>query len=480
MNNNLKKIGSAYIVCMLLLYPVIITDKYYNITDTKLYTFYISTATFAIATIIYNYVRWLKNDENVGLLSKIDLWIIITLVLEAVIAGISTNDFGIALKATVVYGVGIAFFLILGIGVLCVQITGFKEDVFLFSLMLGVTITSALGMLQFLGVDLFGLISSVIIEDKDTFISTIGNTSFFGAYMAVCFPITAYAFNKLDNYRYITSISVALSVIGSIVSDTDATILALAVEMILVVLLMLSKGRDIKKVFQLGSIIAAAILLFNLMLLLSTEERYLFGVQKLFINPIIWGVIFALCLVGGKLVDSNTAIISKVIRVTCKVLLGLIIASPTLSIVYTKLTYVNLDSPISRALYLDYNWGNRRGFIWSKAIELFNTGSPREILLGRGIGSFSDQFQSIYGSESMERYLAFFDDAHNIYLQCMFEYGIIGLILLVIICARVILRLNKSEVEFDGYRLASFIGLLICSTCLVVQNITPAFLVLFM
>lgn len=479
MDKKQKIIGSTYVALMLILYPIILTDKYYNVTDTKLYCFYILTATFSIIVFGLNYYGWLKGIKSEKkIITKTSLIYIGSIIVYTIS---NSKNFLSSMRGSEEYGVGIVFFIMLLMGALAIKYAGYEEYIFVYAAIIGATVTSFLGLLQFLGVDLFGLIISITVEDNNLFISTFGNTAIFGFFMVMCFPITAYAYlEKGKNISHVAAVGIVATTFGAVIANTEATLLAYIVEVLLILFLYSKSVANVRASLKMLGIIAISMLIFNLMLLLAVDERALLGLQVSFINPLMWTII--LIGINGLLMVLRKAKkdFSKVFRNIIWVILGLICLIPVIAVIYSRFFYVDLNSSISRVLYLDYNWGNRRGFIWNKTIELYIEGSLREMILGRGVGSFSSTFQAVYGSESMDLFGTFFDDAHNMFLQSLFEYGILGLGLIILLCIKNLSRLLKSENKFDKTRGIAFVGMMIASSCLIVQNITPAFLVLFM
>ncbi len=479
MNKKQKIIGSTYVALMLILYPIILTDKYYNVTDTKLYCFYILTALFSIIVFGLNYYNWLNDrTSKKKIITKTSLIYIGSIIVYTIS---NSGNLLSSLRGSEEYGVGIVFLIMLLMGALALKYAGYDEYAFIYAVIIGATATSFLGLLQFLGVDLFGLVNSVTVEDNNLFISTFGNTAIFGFFMVMCFPIAAHAYlEKSKHMRYAATVGIVATTFGIVIANTEATLVAFIVEVLLILFLYSKSKANIRTSLKMLGMIAISVLIFNLLLLLAVEERALLGLQVTFINPLMWTILL-LGIIGLLIIFRDAKEdYTKIYRSIIGAFGGFICFIPVIAILYSSFFYVDLNSSISRALYLDYNWGNRRGFIWSKAIELYSKGSLKELILGRGIGSFSQNFQAVYGSESMDLFGTFFDDAHNMFLQSLFEYGILGLGLIILLCIKILSRLLKSENKFDKSRGVAFVGMMIASSCLIVQNITPAFLVLFM
>ncbi len=489
MNKTLRTIGNVYVALMLIVYPLILTNKYFNVTDTKLIVFYCFTVGLLLATAGIIYLRWLRGGLKDRFVLPRYLWIGCgTIALSGLITFLISTDKAAALTGHVEYGLGLIYIVLSVASIIALSVTGFDSVVFCLGTVTGAVIAGIFGFIQYIGVDLFGMLSSITVEDKNNFLSTLGNTSFFGFFMVFAFPIASYIYLELDSsYKYIASVAIVVTSIGVVISNTDATVLAFIVEAIMVILLTGNNvPQNIKKLHLFAGLVNTVAFSFIGLFIFTSlvkPEREIGGVQSVFINPMIWIPVLIVVngiYLWGKVNKFYVSLSFRTLRIIGCVCMAFILLMPIIALIYTFVTYINLDSPISRLLYLDVNWGNRRGFIWSGTIQIFNDGSFLEKLVGRGIGTMSDLFQETYEVELREIYHSFYDDAHNIYLQCLVEYGLFGLVSLVYLLCNSFMHLRKSTLVFNNYRAITLIGIIISSSCLITQNITPAFFILIL
>ncbi|MBO6283862.1 MAG: O-antigen ligase family protein, partial [Pseudobutyrivibrio sp.] len=98
-------------------------------------------------------------------------------------------------------------------------------------------------------------------------------------------------------------------------------------------------------------------------------------------------------------------------------------------------------------------------------------------LFGRGTGSFLQAYlyDYSYGIDAIEMGLYSNEDAHNIYLQFLCEYGVVGVgIAFGAIIYRLRTRFSSGDL-FLQLRAVAFIGAMVSSAFLVVQGITLGF-----
>ncbi len=85
--------------------------------------------------------------------------------------------------------------------------------------------------------------------------------------------------------------------------------------------------------------------------------------------------------------------------------------------------------------------------IWDITIDIYNEGTIKEKLLGRGSGSYKDNHNKTLQKAEYRKYdylyIQNIEHQHNIYLNLLYQYGLIGLLLFLFLALKSI---------FDGFR----------------------------
>lgn len=99
-------------------------------------------------------------------------------------------------------------------------------------------------------------------------------------------------------------------------------------------------------------------------------------------------------------------------------------------------------SAVSKYVVFNENWGTRRGFVWIRAMNVFNTKfTPLQKLFGFGPETFGILME-YYFRKDMEQVL--FDNAHNEYLHYLLTIGIAGMISYIALMVSSIVRMAKN------------------------------------
>lgn len=127
-------------------------------------------------------------------------------------------------------------------------------------------------------------------------------------------------------------------------------------------------------------------------------------------------------------------------------------------------------------------WGSRRGYVWRVTVEKFRNNPWYNILFGTGPDTLEPVLTPEYGDEMYRRFSAYYDNAHNEYIQYLMTNGIAGLTAyagLIITC----LRYGIKNVKSDKERMCAFMAVscyLVQAVININQVITTPLMFLFM
>lgn len=481
MGKSIKKIiYIAYISAMLTIYPMVMHDMYFDVTDTKLMAFYIVTIPMIVFVFIHDFVF---STGNLNCRNELIFFGILCadIIISFIINGAKYE----MLINEMEYGVGIIFILILLLA--CVALLYLIEDgdnlplAYLASV--SAVLVGSFTLLQFTGVDIGNMIGSISPEERFMFLGPLGNVANLGCYAVMLFPICSYSITRKDriDLRLLGCLGIILSSATSVVSNTDGTLLALAVALLLMGIILCKKddtGADFYFAIFLTAISFTLIKIINEC---DSSSRILDTYQKILIfTPVILFMylisipVLVMCLVGKKKILS---FIFAVTRWVCIIQIIIVCMMPIIICIYTFTHSPSADSSLTNnILYFGNSWGTDRGYLWKSAIDIYKSGSFLQLLFGRGPSGFFREYISSYYDYAVKLGLYPNYDAHNIYLQLLCEYGIVGIVSAAVLIVCRLKKCFENKDTIKPYKAISLIAAMVASLFMVLQNVTLAFL----
>ncbi|SHJ45496.1 O-antigen ligase family protein [Pseudobutyrivibrio xylanivorans] len=478
MENRIKNyIGKIYIIGMFILYPLIMHDMYFDISNTKLITFYVLSALLILSVFIYAFVlryKYLEKPKELILLGALSISMLITFMLNGHTSEILTSE--------AEYGTGLIFLFILILTSLSVLLIETGESAFFYStaITLGVIAVSLFSTLQFIGLDPLGLLGAVAEDERSLFLGTIGNIGNLGCYAVMVFPLCFYSLAMTsEKYSALTKVlggcGIFFCSILALISNTDGTILSFAVVVILLGIITLRRN-DLAFYFHISLLlIGVAFTLVGLTQLIQ-DSRPLDIHERLLINPILLCVLICYSAIPLILhIKHRDTIINKISRIICIIALIALCILPIIIFTYT-ITNQRPDTLIGRVLYFDNHWGTDRGYLWKSAVRIFADSPISQKLFGLGSSGFADAYIDKFYNTSLELGIYSNYDAHNFFLHFLCEYGLVGLGLTM---AFLIMRIKRNLINdnlFAKLKAISLIGAMVASMFLAFQNVTLGWL----
>ncbi len=488
-NERTTTIAQLYLAAMFIAYPLAFHDKYFDISYTKLTVFLITSVAMIIATLIQ---LFMNGKESIGAIYRKCRIEIILLGITAVsfVCCFLINGHSIRmLVAPAEHGTGLFVLIVILCASFCMLYLNecYSSELFAILVAVGGIIGLFVSLLQFAGVDVGHMIEPISENEQGVFLGPLGNIAYTGLYAVVVCPFSIYVLALGDLYRkgekgriisiaYIVAgvLGVYLSAVGVIISNTDGTLLAFAVAVVVLGSIML---KDEKKSYVFYISLMAIGCGFGTVGIIGRVDpvaRYLDSNQNLLVHPIVVFIILAIGLVGVFL--KSRILIDSIISKACMVGIVLLCLLPLIIIVYTIVPAFNANTFGGNLLFFDNHWGTDRGYLWKCGIKIFASGSPLQMIFGQGPESFANNFVEHYYEKTYELGLFQNYDAHNIYLQFLCEYGAVALISVV---SLLVIRIKKgiSSIDlFDQVKAVALISAMVASLFLVFQNITLAFL----
>jgi len=297
------------------------------------------------------------------------------------------------------------------------------------------SIVSFLGTLNILGVDPLGFYLRMQKGQEHVFLSTIGNVDFFGAYLAMLLPLSAFfaVCGRMRVKRWLSLLSCMLMMVGICISRTDVAFAASQVSFLVLVLLHGNSWTGMQRILLTwsGSWLCIPIGRFILqlspygldysgMLLMLCERKVPFLLCALLL---ILGWLCAYAYRNGFSVPRRRrlCLISFIalLIIACAVAVGMYFATSCLP--------EREATGIWRLFRLDDAWGSRRGFVYRRSLRAFSAFSLPKKLFGVGVDLTRRILSPYFDNPEMLQY-GVFNDAHCQPLQFLLTCGIVGMV----------------------------------------------------
>lgn len=478
LNEWLNTIGNIYWFFMLVAYPLTIRNGYHDIATSKLVFFFTFSFLFIIANLVIHIISRLKNIPLVKKdLQSPEKIILIILSITILITFIKNGDYTFNIWAPGEMHMSILFLGTLILVYFFIRQIPYNKEFVAILASAGVSLVSLLAIVQFLGLtfNTFFYYGDEAPSSR-TFVATMSNRDLVGFYFIIMLPLCFYlSTNKKIAYKILGIISVILTSLGIVVSDTDAAILCFAFELVLIALISSTDTEHAKafaiNVFSIGTAFA----LLGLLVKLCPNTAGMAFIPTLFLSPMMAGLFVGIAVILFMLVHFNRLIITRVLSTIALIILCLY---PLYILIYTLLrgNFAEDWLPFDSFLLFNDSWGSSRGYIWKMSIDLFSEGSVFDKLLGLGAQGYGFAYLEYVTRKPHPGYSLPYYDVHNMYLHYMIEYGIIGLISA---CSLFIYRAKMMLADTDYFFKIKGIALItsmISAIFLFFNNINMAFI----
>ena len=438
MLNTMKTATEYYLSMVFLVLPLIMTNSYYNITETKSVTFHIVSYVYLLIAAIFYAVRLctaknkMKDKEvqktkrhKLCLLDICMLSFAFFVLVSAVFSEFSESAWlGISARyqgaLTIVVYV-LLYFVISRNFCNCDALLRFAAVAFIAVCLLAVG--------NNFNIDIFGVYSELSAQNKASYISTIGNINFYSSYICLLLPLVVCGFcNAKEKYgKIVYTIALVVGAWGMLLTASESFMIGFFVAAAIIPLFLYNNQEILKKYLQ--SLIIIAISCQFLRIVYWIVEKLhgkvnvqLSGLLKLWLHPLVWTILLVLCVGGLLLIKAN-----KSFLVIKKVHIAVLICGAAvvlLSFFIVNVFLYDKDVALLGKLFkITPEWGNYRGEIWQQCIRLYKEFNVFDKLFGIGPESLQNITQSseIFGGRVM-------DQAHNEYLHLLLTTGVFGLL----------------------------------------------------
>lgn len=439
LSNNI--LVNIYVCFVMAFYPLIFHNGYYDIVTSKFYVYVIVTGLFILGElVIFAAKKIFSQNCNEGEkrhnVHMADIFMIIFLVVN-VLSVIFSENSRYAITGASGRNVGLITVVMMCLSYFIISLKVKINDTFYYLLTLGSSIISGIAIFQFIGIDILGFYEGLTYSQRITYISSIGHVDIFTTYFSITIPILflKYMWEEKKTKKYIYLIGLVLNICGMMTGQCDSAYIILG--MSLIVTLYFAKGKlDISK-FLFPLVISMIWTRFLLLINCKMSEPRKLSIitDKIFSN--IMCVIIILLFMASitvKIVnkkntekqnEKNSS--SDRRNIVSIIFLMLTIFYLTVIMIFsTVLKDVKLSNYEDILRFSD-SYGSYRGYIWKIVVKDYVGLDVKKKLIGVGTDSVMPHFEDKYGTDMYRVTGAYYDNAHNEYLQYLITNGFLGL-----------------------------------------------------
>lgn len=460
-------ITSAFLLYMLVIYPLALHDHYFDITYTKYSVFKVGVILFAVIwamglVIVLTGInagdmkgRHAGGNAKVGTMDKLKAVIcdgvygtdicMVLFFISGVMSFIMAEDKKNAFTGAQGRYCGLAFMILIFIMYIIVsaRVSNMEKMWSLISMVfvLVSSVTFIIAILQNIGFDPFKLLDGINRKQRNIYVSTFGNIDIFGSFICIALPLFMglYVTEKSNIKRIVYGIGVFAGFMAFIPANADVVFAGVGAAIIAVLFATVYMER-VDRLFELVMLGSGGYLgMVLLRMLVGTNGAKITGFNRLAEHPALLVVIFAVVLFIRLIIqvyinrnkteiyineNKSEVYINKQKNGTG---IKLIIA---LAVVLISVIAVIIYGRKNNLAMFDFNdkWGSYRGYIWRRVTGLYGELPFVQKIFGHGNESIRSLMDDRFYDEMLQVTGTVYDNAHNEYLQYLVTQGLLGML----------------------------------------------------
>lgn len=434
-----KRISMVFFLIIFGIYPLAMTNGYYNVTATKLgvFGFTILAVFFVCGWIAY--MEKVKADRGfrIDLIQMMrkgtDRWIGLFL-LANVIAFLCSKYRSVSFTGSTDTYLGL-FYVVLLVMTYVVASRWLQEtDKLVLILAVGMILVVLFALIQFLGYDPFALLTGLQTKHVYNYLSTLGNTAVYGEYLILMLPVISYAYCVEKNWkkRIIYGTGAAIGMIGIMITNTDAAYLGMVLVVILLAMITIGHRNKAMRYMELLICYAVGVFLMRTLYAMFPGARGVSLLTDKLMSAWKLVLIFSVAALAVRLLmqyvfkkDLVYQVLTWIIRgAFCLCVIAVICGFVYFSGINRRISFYGLE----KYLRFSDEWGTERGYVWRWLASIWMNAGVVQKLFGAGQGSVVLELFTHYKKEMAEGLGYFFDNAHNVYLHLLTTTGLFGCI----------------------------------------------------
>lgn len=451
-------ITSAFLLYMLVIYPLALHDHYFDITYTKYTVFKVGMILFAVIwamglVIVLTGInaggmkgRHAGGNVKVGTMDKLKAVIcdgvygtdicMVLFFISGVMSFIMAEDKKNAFTGAQGRYCGLAFMILIFIMYIIVsaRVSNMEKMWSLISMVfvLVSSVTFIIAILQNIGFDPFKLLDGINRKQRNIYVSTFGNIDIFGSFICIALPLFMglYVTEKSNIKRIVYGIGVFAGFMAFIPANADVVFAGVGAAVITVLFATVYMER-VDRLFELVMLGSGGYLgMVLLRMLVGTNGAKITGFNRLAEHPALLVIIFAVVLFIRLIIqvyinkNKTEVYINKQKNGTG---IKLIIA---LAVVLISGIAVIIYGRKNNLAMFDFNdkWGSYRGYIWRRVTGLYGELPFVQKIFGHGNESIRSLMDDRFYDEMLQVTGTVYDNAHNEYLQYLVTQGLLGML----------------------------------------------------
>lgn len=460
-------ITSAFLLYMLVIYPLALHDHYFDITYTKYTVFKVGVILFAVIwamglVIVLTGInaggmkgRHAGGNVKVGTMDKLKAVIcdgvygtdicMVLFFISGVMSFIMAEDKKNAFTGAQGRYCGLAFMILIFIMYIIVsaRVSNMEKMWSLISMVfvLVSSVTFIIAILQNIGFDPFKLLDGINRKQRNIYVSTFGNIDIFGSFICIALPLFMglYVTEKSNIKRIVYGIGVFAGFMAFIPANADVVFAGVGAAVITVLFATVYMER-VDRLFELVMLGSGGYLgMVLLRKLVGTNGAKITGFNRLSEHLALLVIIFAVALFIRLIIQvyinrnkdeiyinknkSEVYINKQKDRTGIKliIVLAVVLISGIAVIIYGRKNNLAM---------FDFNdkWGSYRGYIWRRVTGLYGELPFVQKIFGHGNESIRSLMDERFYDEMLQVTGTVYDNAHNEYLQYLVTQGLFGML----------------------------------------------------